>query len=152
MISYFQGNLLTDDSEALVNTVNCSGVMGRGIALQFKEKFPDNFKAYSKACKNYEVHTGQMFVFNTGQLTNPRYIINFPTKRHWRSASYVEYIELGLDDLVKEVKEIDISSISIPPLGCGLGGLNWEDVRPLIEMKLKELAYLDIRIFEPWSK
>ena len=101
MIEYKSGDILKEDSEALINTVNCVGVMGRGIALQFKNAFPENFKVYAVACKNDEVQPGQMFVYTTGKLTNPRYIINFPTKRHWRGKSRMEDIEVGLKALVR---------------------------------------------------
>ena len=131
------GDILAEDAEALVNTVNCVGVMGRGIALQFKKAFPDNFKAYKAACARDEVQPGKMFIFEVGKLTNPRYIINFPTKRHWRGKSRIQDIELGLDALADEISSRNIHSIAIPPLGSGLGGLSWAEVRPLIEEKLR---------------
>lgn len=148
-LEYKVGNILAEDAEALVNTVNCVGVMGRGIALQFKKAFPDNFKAYAAACEREEVHPGQMFVYETGLLTNPRYIINFPTKRHWRGNSRVEDIESGLLALAQEIEARNIRSIAIPPLGSGLGGLNWADVRPRIEQALRDLNDLQIIVFEP---
>jgi len=131
-----QRDILRADAEALVNTVNCVGFMGRGIAAQFKRAFPENFKSYETACKRKEVMPGKMHVFVTGQLTNPRFIINFPTKRHWRGKSRIEDIDSGLKALVKEVQERNIKSIAVPPLGCGLGGLDWQDVRPRIERAL----------------
>ncbi len=149
MISYKSGNLLTEDAEALVNTVNCVGVMGRGIALQFKRQFPENFKDYEKACKQESVVPGKMFVHETGNLTNPKYIINFPTKRHWRGTSRLEDIESGLSDLVNVIRKYKIRSIALPPLGCGLGGLDWNVVRKQIENKLKEYKDLEITVFEP---
>lgn len=149
MITYKTGNILTEDAEALVNTVNCIGVMGRGIALQFKKAFPENYKSYAKACKQNEVQPGQMFIFETGQLTNPRYIINFPTKRHWRGKSRIEDVDAGLVALAKEIRSRNIQSIAIPPLGSGLGGLNWSEVRPRIVAALQELSNLDVIIFEP---
>lgn len=124
MLTYTTGDILRDESEAIINTVNCVGVMGRGIALQFKNAYPENFKAYAKACKSKEVQPGKMFVTETGQLSNPRFIINFPTKRHWRGASRMEDIDSGLADLVRAVRELKIKSLSIPPLGSGLGGLD----------------------------
>src|SRR5215208_2123004 len=114
-----RGDLLAADAEAVVNTVNCVGIMGRGIALQVKNAYPANFKAYEAACKRGEVEPGRMLVHETGQLTNPRYIINFPTKRHWRGRSRIEDIESGLDALVAEVRRLGIKSIAVPPLGCG---------------------------------
>lgn len=143
------GDILAEDAEALVNAVNCVGAMGRGLALQFKNAFPANFDAYDKACKREEVRPGRMFVFETGLLTNPRYIVNFPTKRHWREKSRMEDIDSGLDDLRLIIKEKGIRSIAIPPLGCGLGGLDWNDVRPMIEKILRGIANLRVVIFEP---
>lgn len=139
MIEYTSGNILQCEADALVNTVNCVGVMGRGIALQFKHAYPENFKAYAAACQRKAVQPGRMFVFDTGQLTPPRFIVNFPTKRHWRGKSRIEDIESGLADLVKVIREKDIRSIAIPPLGSGLGGLDWNDVRPRIERPWRAL-------------
>jgi O-acetyl-ADP-ribose deacetylase (regulator of RNase III) len=149
MIEYKAGDILTEDAEAIVNTVNCVGVMGRGIALQFKNAFPDNFKSYAAACKQKEVQPGRMFVFETGGLTNPKYIINFPTKRHWRGKSRMVDIESGLKELTYVIKEKGIQSIAIPPLGSGLGGLNWSQVRSKIEDALKGLQNVRVIIFEP---
>jgi len=123
--------------------------MGRGIALQFKKTFPENFKAYAVACKQSEVQPGEMYVFETGQFTNPRYIINFPTKRHWRGKSRIEDIDSGLIALVREIRLRNIQSIAIPPLGSGLGGLEWTEVRPRIEAALQEFDDLEVIIFEP---
>lgn len=149
MIAYKHGDILAEDAEALVNTVNCVGIMGRGIALQFKNAFPENFTAYAAACKREEVQPGRMFVYETGQLTNPRYIINFPTKRHWRGKSRLEDIDAGLQALAQEIRNRHIHSIAIPPLGSGLGGLDWGQVRPRIEEALRGLNDLQIIIFEP---
>lgn len=149
MIEYKTGDILAEDAEAIVNTVNCVGVMGRGIALQFKNAFPENFGAYAAACKRDEVQPGSMFVFETGGLTNPRYIVNFPTKRHWRGKSRIEDIESGLAALIKEIQDREIHSIAIPPLGSGLGGLAWPRVRALIVDALGELANVRVIIFEP---
>lgn len=126
MMNFTHGDILKADAEAIVNTVNCVGVMGRGIALQFKKAWPENFKVYKKACDAGEVRPGEMFVFDTGQLTNPRYIVNFPTKRHWRGASRMEDVESGLQALAKWITESGVQSIAIPPLGAGLGGwIGW---------------------------
>ena len=149
MIRFKSGDILAEDAEALVNTVNCVGVMGRGIALQFKKAFPENFRDYAAACQRGEVQPGRMFVFETGALTNPRYIINFPTKRHWRGNSRIEDIQAGLKDLVTVIRERDIRSIAVPPLGAGLGGLEWSDVRPRIEKALRGFSDLDVIVFEP---
>lgn len=149
MLELKRGNLLDETTEALVNTVNCVGVMGKGVALQFKQAFPENFKQYAQACKNGEVQPGQMFVFATESLLNPRYIINFPTKRHWRQKSRLEDIKLGLVALVQTVKNLGIQSIAMPPLGCGNGGLDWVDVKPLIIEAFEPLPEVAVILFEP---
>lgn len=151
MINYTTGDILRADAEAIVNTVNCVGIMGRGIALQFKNAFPDNFKAYKIACDQEEVQPGKMFVFETGTFTNPKFIINFPTKRHWRGKSRMEDIDSGLEALVGEIRERGIRSIAIPPLGSGLGGLNWPEVRLRIEEALHGINDLDVIVYEPNS-
>ena len=149
MIEYKTGDILAENVEALVNTVNCVGVMGRGIALQFKRAFPENFKAYAKACKREEVKPGRIFVFETGRLANPRYIFNFPTKRHWRGKSRIGDIELGLEALAYEIRERGVQSVAIPPLGSGLGGLDWNEVRPRIEQALSGIDDVQLIVFEP---
>lgn len=149
MIEYKTGNILDADAEALVNTVNCVGFMGRGIALQFKKAWPDNFKAYAEACRRGEMQPGRMFVYASQRLTNPRYIINFPTKRHWRGRARMEDIEAGLQALVEELRVRRIRSVAIPPLGCGLGGLDWAEVKPRIEAQLASLEDLRVIVFEP---
>jgi O-acetyl-ADP-ribose deacetylase (regulator of RNase III) len=151
MINFMTGDILRADTEALVNTVNCVGIMGRGIALQFRNAFPDNFKAYQVACDREEVQPGKMFVFETRTLTNPKFIINFPTKRHWRGKSRMEDIDSGLKALVGEIQNRRIRSIAIPPLGSGLGGLDWADVRPRIEAALRGVNDLHVIIYEPNS-
>ncbi|QIB35791.1 type II toxin-antitoxin system antitoxin DNA ADP-ribosyl glycohydrolase DarG [Ancylobacter pratisalsi] len=151
MIEFKTGDILRADVEALVNTVNCVGIMGRGIALQFKNAFPENFKAYEAACEREEVQPGKMFVFETRTLTNPKFIINFPTKRHWKGKSRMEDIDSGLKALVDEIRTRSIRSIAIPPLGSGLGGLNWADVRPRIVEALRGLNDLQVIVFEPNS-
>ena len=142
------GNLLDADVDVLVNTVNTVGVMGKGIALQFKNAFPGNFKAYEQACKRKEVVLGKMFVFDNGQLARPCWIVNFPTKGHWRSRSRIGDLEMGLDDLRSVIVDLKISSIALPPLGCGNGGLDWADVQPLIKDKLRGLD-AEIHIYAP---
>ncbi len=151
MIEFKTGDILAEDAEALVNTVNCVGFMGRGIALQFKRAYPENFKAYAAACRRQEVVPGRMFVYTTGQFTNPRYIINFPTKRHWRGKSRMEDIDAGLKALVSEIGRLGIHSIAIPPLGAGLGGLDWTEVRPRIEHAFLGLPDVRAVVFEPHS-
>jgi O-acetyl-ADP-ribose deacetylase (regulator of RNase III) len=149
MIEFKSGDILKMDAEALVNTVNCVGIMGRGIALQFKNAFPSNFKAYAAACARREVQPGKMFVYDTGYVANPKYIINFPTKRHWRGKSRLEDIESGLRALVREVETRHIRSIALPPLGAGLGGLDWQDVRSRIESAFRTIANVRVTVFEP---
>jgi O-acetyl-ADP-ribose deacetylase (regulator of RNase III) len=149
MIEFKTGDIFTADAEALVNTVNCVGYMGCGIALQFKQAWPENFKAYAAACRREEVQPGRMFVFETGRLTNPRYIINFPTKRHWRGKSRMEDIDAGLAALVGEIRQRGIRSIAVPPLGAGLGGLDWPAVRERIARALGALPEVRTIVFEP---
>jgi O-acetyl-ADP-ribose deacetylase (regulator of RNase III) len=149
MISTENGNLLDSQAEALVNTVNTVGVMGKGIALQFKRAYPAMFKDYAAAAKSGTLAIGRMHVWHTGQLDGPKWIINFPTKRHWRSDSKLSDIEAGLDDLVEVIRREHIQSIAIPPLGCGHGGLDWADVEPMIRAKLDALKGVDVRIYTP---
>jgi O-acetyl-ADP-ribose deacetylase (regulator of RNase III) len=149
MLRIAKGDVLAADAEALVNTVNCVGVMGRGVALQFKRAFPDNFKQYQKACERGEVRPGSMFVVENRELTGPRYIINFPTKRDWKNKSRMEDIDSGLIALVEVLRTRNIRSVAIPPLGCGLGGLDWNEVRPRIERALDALPEIEAIIFEP---
>jgi O-acetyl-ADP-ribose deacetylase (regulator of RNase III) len=151
MIDYEQGDILKADAEALVNTVNCVGVMGRGIALHFKRAYPANFKAYAAACKRGDVQPGRMFVHDTGQVA-PRWIINFPTKRHWRGKSRIEDVQSGMSALVQEIQVRGIRSVAIPPLGSGLGGLAWGDVRPVIESALAAVPDVRAIIYEPGGR
>lgn len=149
MIEISHGNILRNEAEALVNTVNCVGFMGKGIALQFKKAYPDNYNAYKKACDASEMKPGHMFVFETGSMINPKYIINFPTKRHWKGNSRLGDIQDGLKALIEEVKKLGIQSIAVPPLGCGLGGLHWHVVRPMIERAFAEIPTVKVFLFEP---
>ena len=144
-----RGNLLEADTDALVNTVNTVGVMGKGVALQFKKAFPENFQAYKNACDKHEVRTGTMFVYEFKGLNNPRYIVNFPTKKHWRGKSKLSDIEAGLRDLKRVIVEYEIRSIAIPPLGCGYGGLDWNDIYPRIKHELGTLKNVDVLLYEP---
>ncbi len=139
MIREDHGNLLAANVDALVNTVNTVGVAGKGIALQFRQAYPDNYRAYERAAKRGEVVPGRMYVWETGQMDQPHYIINFPTKRHWRGRSRLGDIRTGLRDLAKTIVNLGISSIAIPPLGCGNGGLDWREVRPLILATLQPI-------------
>lgn len=149
MIQIARGNLLNAEVDALVNTVNCDGYMGKGIALQFKQAFPGNFKAYEAACQRGDMVPGRMLIHDNGGLVNPRWIINFPTKRHWRNKSRLEDIASGLKALVADVQRLGIRSIAVPPLGCGLGGLNWADVRPMIEQAFAPLTDVVVHLYEP---
>ncbi len=149
MFEYKTGDILASDAEALVNTVNCVGIMGRGIALQFKNAFPENFRVYARACEHQQVQPGTMLVFENRKINEPKFIINFPTKRHWKGKSRLPDIEAGLKALRLEIKKRGIKSIAIPPLGSGLGGLNWSDVKPRIEAALGDLANVRIVVYEP---
>jgi O-acetyl-ADP-ribose deacetylase (regulator of RNase III) len=151
-MKFIQGNLLDAKVEAIVNTVNTVGVMGKGIALMFKERFPDNYDAYQAACKRKEVQVGQMFVTESPELSGPRWIINFPTKKHWRQPSKLEWIVEGLKDLHRIIVEKGIRSIAIPPLGSGNGGLEWSEVRPQIESALSDLKEVEVVVYEPTAK
>ena len=149
MIRMTSGNLLDAAVQAVVNTVNTVGVMGKGIALMFKERFPANFEAYEQACNAGEVEVGRMFVTESEQLGGPRWVINFPTKQHWRNPSKLEWVRAGLDDLRRVIQERDIRSIALPPLGAGNGGLTWGDVKPLILDALGDLDGVDVVLYEP---
>jgi O-acetyl-ADP-ribose deacetylase (regulator of RNase III) len=149
MIELTTGDILKADAEALVNTVNCDGFMGRGIAAQFKRAFPASFKAYEQACKRGEVQPGRILIVRTEAERDPRWIVNFPTKRHWRNRSRLEDIESGLAALVADVDRLGIRSIAIPPLGCGLGGLAWSEVRPRIERAFAAHPEVRVLLFEP---
>jgi O-acetyl-ADP-ribose deacetylase (regulator of RNase III) len=149
MITFSKGDLLQSGAEAVINTVNCVGVMGKGIALQFKQAFPRNYDAYRRACDAGEVRLGEMFVFDTGSMINPRWIINFPTKGHWKAKSRLSDIETGLEDLKRVILENGIRSIAVPPLGCGNGGLDWAEVEPVIRRALGDLNEVDVRLFAP---
>lgn len=152
MISYTQGNLLDARVEALVNTVNTVGVMGKGIALMFKEQYGRNFDLYAAACKAKKVKVGQMFLTETGELDGPRWIINFPTKDHWKGNSRLEWVESGLEDLKRVLRERKIRSVAIPPLGAGNGGLDWPTVKARIDAALSELEDVEVIVFEPTDK
>lgn len=149
MVEYKRGNLLEADAEALVNTVNCVGVMGKGIALQFKQAFPQNYEEYRKVCKAEQLEPGKVLVHRTGLFGNPRFIINFPTKRHWRGKSRIEDVRSGLAALIDTVQRLEIKSIAVPPLGCGYGGLEWTEVRPLIEDAFRSVPGVRVLVFEP---
>ena len=148
MIEFISGDILKSDSKILVNPVNCVGVMGKGLALKFKDKFPKNYKLYKEACKRGRVRIGSPFVFSD---ESSRYILNFPTKEHWRDPSYIENIEIGLEVLKKTLTTLPELSISIPALGCGCGELDWEqNVKPLLIRELSSLEDISIQLYEPY--
>jgi O-acetyl-ADP-ribose deacetylase (regulator of RNase III) len=152
MLRYSQGNLLDAEADAVVNTVNEVGVMGKGIALMFREAFKENYEAYAAACEQGKVKVGHMFVTQNHALTGPKWIINFPTKKHWRYPTKFEWVEEGLKDLRRVIEEKHIKSIALPPLGCGNGGLEWTQVRKAMESALKDLSSVDILVFEPTAR
>lgn len=152
MIETTHGNLLEADVEAVVNTVNTVGVMGKGIALMFKERFPANYKAYRAACKAGEVEVGRMFVTTPDELSGPRWIINFPTKQDWRNPTKLEWVEDGLKALREFIEENQVRSIALPPLGCGNGGLDWPVVRKMIDTALEDLPETRVVVYEPTAK
>lgn len=149
MLKHVTGNLLEADAEAFVNTVNTVGVMGKGIALQIRQAFPRVFEEYQRAYKHGELRIGRMHVVRTNAVTNPRFIINFPTKQHWRGKARLEFIRDGLVDLVRVLRELKIRSVAVPPLGCGSGGLRWSQVRPVIEEALGGLDDVDVLVYAP---
>lgn len=146
MITYTTGNIFDSGAECLVNTVNCEGYMGKGIAYQFKLRYPENNKDYVRACKSGELHIGTIHWFTEdGKL-----IVNFPTKNKWREKSQMSYVEGGLDLLVELIKDKEVTSIAIPPLGCGNGGLVWGEVKQVVEKKLNPIiGKCDITVYEP---
>ena len=141
------GSLFEEHAEAFVNPVNCVGVMGKGLALHFKRAFPANCRAYEAHCRSGQMKPGEVFMFETENLASPRWIINFPTKRHWRDPSRIEDIESGLKSMVQEIKTHDIKSIAVPALGCGLGGLDWRKVEPIITDALSAVDDLRVSLF-----
>lgn len=147
MIHFTKGDIFSVDTDALVNPVNCVGVMGKGLALEFKKRFPKNFDAYKKACESNLLVPGTMLVYETGVDTSPRYVINFPTKLHWKNPSRLVYVESGLVSLRDEIRRLCLRSIALPALGCGLGGLDWELVKPSIEIILDDVD-CDVFVFE----
>lgn len=149
MIRESHGDLLRADAEALVNTVNTVGVMGKGIALQFKKAYPEMFDAYRKAAKAGELTLGKVHVWETNAMTGPRYVINFPTKGHWKDDSRLVDIEAGLADLTNVVRDLGVASIAIPPLGCGQGGLDWRDVEPMIRAAFAGSPEVEVLMFQP---
>lgn len=152
MLHFTNADLFSIEAEAIINTVNCVGVMGKGIALEFKKRFPANFKLYEQACEQKLVQPGQMLIYDSAALFGHRYIINFPTKRHWRAASRLEDVQSGLLDLRQQLQKLGIKSLAMPALGCGLGGLDWTQVRALIEQQLGDMHDIEIYVCEPQQR
>ncbi|MBH1682751.1 macro domain-containing protein [Stenotrophomonas maltophilia] len=151
-IKFENGDLFQSGAEALVNTVNCVGVMGKGVALEFKRRWPENFKFYKRHCETKWLRPGRVLVFDRGGMfgnDGVRYLFNFPTKDHWRSKSKLDFIDKGLDSMMEEIERLSIRSIALPPLGCGNGGLEWDEVRPLIVEKVSIMSNVDFHIFGP---
>ena len=151
MITFQRGDIFMDDAEALVNPVNCVGVMGKGLALQFKQRFPENFNQYAQACRQGAVMPGSLNIHEETGSGTPRYLINFPTKRHWRDQSRLEDIREGLQALAREIRGRHIASVAAPALGSGLGGLDWKDVRHEIQQELAGLEGVRITVYEPFQ-
>lgn len=150
MIELTRGDLLRSDAEAWVNTVNTKGVAGKGLALQFRREVPENYVAYAAAARRGEVVPGRMFVFDTGRDGPGRWVVNFPTKRHWKERTRLGDVREGLDDLVRVIRELGIRSIAVPPLGCGLGGRDWvREVEPLVRAALEPLEDVRVLLYEP---
>ncbi len=149
VIESVSGNIFDSKADAIVNAVNCVGVMGKGLALELKKRFPENFKIYKESCANQELRPDNVLTYNNGELGKPRFIINFPTKDHWKQPSEIGYIDSGLESLADAIRKHNISSIAIPALGCGLGGLDWDDVRPRIVEALSPIMDLKVYIYDP---
>jgi O-acetyl-ADP-ribose deacetylase (regulator of RNase III) len=145
-ITFRTGDLLTSDAQALINTVNCVGVMGKGLALEFRKRYPLMFEDYVERCKAGRVRTGEPYLYRDTLI--PPWIINFPTKQHWRGKSKMEYIDSGLRYLVPHLGEWGVSSVAVPPLGCGHGGLRWTDVRPRVEAAFDQ-TMIEVTVYEP---
>lgn len=151
-LRFTTGNMFESLGEAIVNTVNCVGVMGKGVALEFKRRWPENYRAYKRVCDTGALRPGKIFVFENQDMFDPqgrRFLVNFPTKDHWREGARMEFIDHGLDDFVSWMQRLRIRSVVMPPLGCGNGGLDWRKVREVIQEKLSQLTETDIIVFEP---
>ncbi|MBN8975941.1 MAG: macro domain-containing protein [Rhizobiales bacterium] len=151
-LTFKTGNMFEERAEAIVNTVNCVGVMGKGVALEFKRRWPENFSAYKRLCNSQRLRPGKVYVHQNTEMFHDdgrKFLVNFPTKDHWRSKSRMEFIESGLDDLVEQIQRLRIRSVVLPPLGCGNGGLDWSEVRDLITFKLSQIADVDFVVFAP---
>jgi O-acetyl-ADP-ribose deacetylase (regulator of RNase III) len=150
-IHIIQGDILEAETDAIVNTVNCKGIMGKGLALEVKKKYPENFKKYQDVCESGSLRPGDIFVFEIGKLFPPHYVFNFATKDHWKGKSKIEYIRIGLNNLIIDIEKLNLQSIAVPPLGCGYGGLDWEIVKPIILSAFNEIS-VELYLFEPSVK
>lgn len=153
-LSFKSGDLFQERAEAIVNTVNCVGVMGKGVALEFKKRWPENFRAYKRLCDQGGLRPGKLFIFENADMFDPcgrRLLVNFPTKDHWREGSRLEFIEDGLDDLIEKIRRLRIRSVAMPPLGCGNGGLEWKTVKAILLRKLETIEDAEIVVFQPDS-
>ena len=151
MIEFVKGNIFDIDVDAIVCPVNCVGVMGAGLALEFKKRFPGYYKDYKRSCnatKDLRLHIGYILPHNKIVTKTNFMILSFPTKKHWRDNSKIEYVAEGLLSLINVIKANEIKSIAIPALGCGFGGLKWNDVKQLITNNLSDLN-IEIYVYEP---
>jgi O-acetyl-ADP-ribose deacetylase (regulator of RNase III) len=145
MVTFVRGDIFKSPAQVLVNSVNCVGVMGKGIALEFKKRYPQMYNDYKARCDKGQVRPGEPYLWEDDSVQ----ILNFPTKRHWRENSVLQDIEDGLKCLSKSYECLGIQSIAMPPLGCGLGGLSWSDVQPMIVKYLGAIPDLDVYVYEP---
>jgi O-acetyl-ADP-ribose deacetylase (regulator of RNase III)/uncharacterized protein YwgA len=153
-LTFKTGDMFQERAEAIVNTVNCVGVMGKGVALEFKRRWPDNFKVYKRLCDKKQLRPGKVYVHQDGDMLTGgrRFLINFPTKDHWRAKSKMEFIDAGLDDFIDQVLKLQIKSVAMPPLGCGNGGLDWREVKALMTEKLTPVQDVDFIVFAPHNE
>ena len=150
-VTYADRSIFEIDAEAIVNPVNCVGVSGAGLARQFARRYPENDRLYRQACCEGRVTPGRGIITKTG-LDSPRHIVNFPTKRHWRDESRLSDISLGLRNLRRELLRRGIRSVALPALGAGLGGLDWRDVREVIEMEFGGQSAIEVTVSNPGQK
>lgn len=150
-LTFKTGDMFQESAEAIVNTVNCVGVMGKGVALEFKHRWPENFKAYKRLCDSQQLRPGKVYVHQVGDMLTDgrRFLVNFPTKDHWRAKSKMEFIDTGLDDFIAQILKLKIKSVVMPPLGCGNGGLDWSEVKALLTDKLTPIEGVDFIVFAP---
>ncbi|MDH0869818.1 type II toxin-antitoxin system antitoxin DNA ADP-ribosyl glycohydrolase DarG [Agrobacterium pusense] len=151
-VTFKQGDMFAEPADAIVNTVNCVGVMGKGVALEFKRRWPANFEEYKRLCDRKALRPGKVFVYQNSDMLDQdswKFLVNFPTKDHWRGKSQIGFIDEGLDDFLAQVEKLGIRSVVLPPLGCGNGGLEWKEVKPLLVRKLSPVDGVEFLVFEP---